>query len=649
MAADADRRRLLLAGDAEGNLVKLYSQVETQQKKVGQFDALLAVGAFLPATGDAGKETAAMLAEYVSGARKAPIDTFFIDSKSATFLQVAPDGKQLCERINFLGGCGLVEIKDLTIAFLSGSHDPEIYKSDEANEDGPLFVGSAYTQRAVKRILKLAKERGSVVDILLTAEWPMGLEERLDEADKPTDPDGKPIDWLKISSRPVAELCSALEPRYHIFGTGDIFYQRAPFQTKDAGHVCRCIGLGRVITKGKGRAAFHGLALSPATTMPETALKQRPANTTPSPFQINSSPAGEQATKRDASALADEDPPAQEDTVFLSKLPANIEEKRLAAAFKHVGKVESVRLAREEGEGSACKGFGWVQFSSPDEAQAACDLSELLECGGRKIAICISRPKARADGTTAGPRKKKREIQIVIEPHSECWFCLVNPKVEKHMIVTAATDVYVATARGPINPYHLMVLPVKHAPCFAACPPELQQAMHVQVHALRKMFADAGQECLVWERWIPMGVSAANHMQIQVLPLDQTKAREAKEALEFVTRRQLQGATLKRASSHSDILDHMQDDATTPYVYFELPGDLTAKGRQIERYFYAAPPGGNGPRIPVNFGRQVACHLLGCDDKVDWRSCQDTKEGETKLCKTLRELFKPFQAKSKSA
>merc|ERR1719265_829600 len=99
----------------------------------------------------------------------------------------------------------------------------------------------------------------------------------------------------------------------------------------------------------------------------------------------------------------------------------------------------------------------------------------------------MSRPKA-----GSGPRKK-REIQIVIEPHNDCWFCLVNPKVEKHMIVSATTEVYVATARGPINPSHVLVLPVKHAPCFAACPPELQEVLQAHVNAIRKMFKDAGQ------------------------------------------------------------------------------------------------------------------------------------------------------------
>lgn len=641
-----ERRRLLLVGDVEGGLAKLYSQVETQQKKVGAFNALFAVGAFLPALGDS--ESGAVLAEFVSGTRKVPIETFFIDSRSAAFLQAAPEGKQLCEKIHFLGGLGVRELHGLRVAYLSGCYDGATY-AKPAEEGGACFVGSAYTATAVKRLIKLAQAEEAPIDVLLTAEWPRGMEERVEEAERPKDPDGHEIDWAKISSPAVAELCVALEPRYHIFGGADLFYQRAPFQTKDAGHVCRCIALGKVASKGKARTAFHGLSLSPAAAMPETALKQRPANTTPNPFAAPVVAGGgadgegdEKGTKRDAAAMEEEDP-IEPDTVFLGRLPPNIEEKRIQAAFKHVGKIERVHLAREAGEGTACKGFGWVTFSTPEEAEAAVEMDGMLECGGRMITISISRPKARADG---GPRKKKREIQIVVEPHADCWFCLVNPKVEKHMIVTATTEVYIATARGPVNPYHVQILPVKHAPCFAACPPDLQQALQVQLVALRKMFADAGQECLVWERWIPMGMSSANHMQVQVLPIDKSRCgSEARGALEAAAKQHLAGATFKKVSAHTDVVDNLNDDPTTPYIYFEIPGDLSARGRVTERFLYAALPG--KPRIPINFGRQVACHLLGCEDKVDWRQCQDSKEGEKKLAVTLRELFKPFQVKGK--
>jgi len=649
-AADdaASRRRILLAGDAEGNLVKLFNQVGNQQKRGGKFDALLSVGAFLPGMGEGAKEAAAALAQYVSGKEKVPINTYFIESRSAAMLQACPDGKTLCENLHFLGGFGVREIEGLTVAYLSGRYDEKVYSSQDAGAAGPAFVGTSYTRQAINGLLKLARKPGAAgIDVLLTAEWPTNIEDKLEEVERPKHPEGLPFDFKEVSSPVIAELCAALEPRYHVFGIADIFYQRAPFQTLKSGHVSRCIALGKVGSKGKGRMWVHALSLSPAASMTDAAKMMRPANTSACPFiekpkLPEGDGAGVKRSAEDMDGVLGEDtlPPPIPNEIFIGRLPPNINEDRIKKALKHCGTIERIHLAREEGPDGTkpCKGFGWVTFSTPDEAEAACDLNDLLECGNRKLSIQISRPKA------GGPPRKKREVQIVIEPHAECWFCLVNPKVEKHMIVCATTEVYVATARGPITPMSVLVLPVKHAPSYAACPPELQEVLSSHVAAIRQMCRKTKQECIVFERWLPFGMSANNHMQIQVIPIETARAGAAREALEASVRRHLAGAVLRRVQSHAEVVDHLDDDTTTPYVYFEVPGDNTAKGRQIERYVYAAPKA--GPRIPLNFGRMVACELLKCEDKVDWRQCQEDKDSESKLTRVFREAFKPYQPKA---
>merc|ERR1719350_942465 len=154
--------------------------------------------------------------------------------------------------------------------------------------------------------------------------------------------------------------------------------------------------------------------------MPEAARLQRPDNTTPCPFVKATASdlaptlkrlASEMEAPAPGAAPLDEGPKEVPNQVFLGRLPAQINEKRLEAALKHVGKIERIFLARDEaGEGRPCKGFGWVTFSTPEEAKAACELSEMLECGNRTITIAISCPRPRADGSLPG---KRREVQIV--------------------------------------------------------------------------------------------------------------------------------------------------------------------------------------------------------------------------------------------
>lgn len=647
----ADKRRVLLCGDTEGSLVKLFSQVQGQQKRVGAFDVLFAVGAFLPPIG--APSAAEGLKEYVTGARKAPIDTYFIESQSAAMISAAAEGKQMCDRVHFLGGFGIRCVAGLRVAFLSGRYDPTVYSGAVRGAPGPAFVGKAYTPQAIDGLIALARENAEPIDVLLTAEWPLGLEGKMDPADAPKCPDNEPLNWQEMASPAVAELVTALEPRYHACATGNFFYARPPFQTQRSGHVCRVIALGKVGSKGKERLWIKGLALSPAKTMTQEVLKHRPDDTTPCPFVSAARGAadGNRGVKRCADdmiggAIDGEDGDGTtlcDDQVYLQGLPTNIDEKRLQKALKHVGEITRLHLAREDGDGRPCKGFGWVTFSSPEEAQAACDLSGMLECGGRQIKISLARSRAKSGGPGG-----KREVKIMIEPHQDCWFCLVNPKVERHMIVSATSEVYVATARGPVMPSHVLVLPVKHAPCYLACPPELQDAFQSHVQALRAMWDDAGHDLFIWERWIPMSVSAANHMQIQIVPIDRSVAGRARDALQECFKRSMPKAALTRIASHKEVSQHVGDDPETPYVYFEIPGDNSAKGRVVERYVYAGVDG-EGPRIPIDLGRRVACHLLGLEDRVDWRGCTDDKDVEKDLAATFRKQFIPFQpSKNKS-
>merc|ERR1712228_1006099 len=135
-------------------------------------------------------------------------------------------------------------------------------------------------------------------------------------------------------------------------------------------------------------------------------------------------------------------------------------------------------------------------------------------------------------------------------------------------------------------------------------------------------------------------------MQIQVVPVESKHAGAALDALKRLTQAHLGGGPLQRVFSHREVVEHLNDDSTTPYLYFECPGDATAKGRVVEKYVYS----GVNPntRIPMNFGRDWACTLLDLKDKLDWRQCQDDRQTEERLAKRFREEFLPFEPMKKA-
>lgn len=274
LAQAARPRKVLVCGDARGGLAKLAATVEAQASKVGAFDLVLCVGSFFAEA--AGVDEAA--AAFLRGESRLPTRVHFIDT-GAALLHASPGGRQLCENLHFLGGYGIREVCGLRVAFLSGVYDPTRY--DRSDVD---FVGGAFTRRAVSELMRVASEEKHGVDILLTSGWPADLDLKVgDESLRPAVL-GDGAHWRLSAAPPLADLCFALEPRYHVFGAADLFYQRPPFQVPRLEHVCRCIGLGSVGGAGKQRKWLHALSLSPMRYMKKDDLRLLPTNTTPNPF-----------------------------------------------------------------------------------------------------------------------------------------------------------------------------------------------------------------------------------------------------------------------------------------------------------------------------------------------------------------------------
>ena len=94
-----------------------------------------------------------------------PLPCYFIDSSPA-LLAASEEGKEICENITFLGGCGVKMVEGIKIAYLSGVYSESTYEIKDIDDH---FVAKHYTKKAVE---KLSKEAKDGVDLLVTQEWP---------------------------------------------------------------------------------------------------------------------------------------------------------------------------------------------------------------------------------------------------------------------------------------------------------------------------------------------------------------------------------------------------------------------------------------------------------------------------------------------
>lgn len=79
-------------------------------------------------------------------------------------------------------------------------------------------------------------------------------------------------------------------------------------------------------------------------------------------------------------------------TVFVGRLSWGIDDARLAQEFSEVGQVHSSKVIKDRATGRS-KGFGYVEFGNPEDAQKALALSG-REVEGFNINVDISHPRA---------------------------------------------------------------------------------------------------------------------------------------------------------------------------------------------------------------------------------------------------------------
>jgi RNA recognition motif-containing protein len=78
--------------------------------------------------------------------------------------------------------------------------------------------------------------------------------------------------------------------------------------------------------------------------------------------------------------------------LFVGGIPFSMTEDELNELFAAFGTVESAVIINDKFSGRS-KGFGFVEMSSDDEAQAAIKSLHDSEVGGRKITVNEARPQ----------------------------------------------------------------------------------------------------------------------------------------------------------------------------------------------------------------------------------------------------------------
>ncbi|RPD66453.1 nuclear protein [Lentinus tigrinus ALCF2SS1-7] len=653
--------KVLTVGSAVGSIRDLFTKIKSIDDKHGKFDLVLCLGDFFGPPKDAAEayEEDHEVMQLLEGRLEAPVECYIMQGEyplpAPVIEKFAKTGGALSKNVFLLHKSGvLTTAQGIRIACLAGVYDSSLY----ASEDVHGFASPHFTSKTVEKLLantmttskpkqqnytSLASIHSSTtssqhVDILISNAWPSGIT-HFSSAPLPIP------ELASIGVEPVAEVVRKTKPRYHFASGGGHpprFWEREPYTwDEDNGRVSRFVSLGAFggeQPSGKKPRWFYAFSIAPLS--PTSEPQPKPANATQNPF-LHRPPkrpldtGTQQPGKRSRTDGPEGKPPSgykckicESPDHFLTDCPER--EK------PHEGYI--CRICNEPGhfirDCPVKNAVGDTGGKKPREGYVcrACgsELHYIQDC-----------PVANQTGT--GGRQGKRGPPKEIAP-DECWFCLSNPNLAKHLIVSIGSECYVTLPKGQIIPTHqganhpnaprvpggghVLIVPITHYPTYLSIPPDLAEPIVDETEkykaALRAMYAKHGAAAVCFE--VGRMSAKGGHAHVQVVPIP----NKLKNAVE----------------------DAFNEEARALNVTFEDDPDEALRACAGGRggYFRVDLPDGrkmvhlmrdHGP-FSIQFGRQVLVSILGMADRFDWKACTQSEEEDKEDVAVFKAAFAPF-------
>ncbi|GAO49712.1 hypothetical protein SAICODRAFT_10313 [Saitoella complicata NRRL Y-17804] len=595
--------KVLLLGSPEGNIQQAFAKAAIIQTKQA-FDVCIVTGDLF--NGQNEDQVDALL----RGDIKVPITTYMTLGKHAlpsTIVEkVQRDHGEICENLFLLGRAGsLTTAEGLKMTFLGGAYDVDAYNAtvEGADEYSPYF-----THADVEKLCSASKPD---CDILITYEWPESVRQ-FSKQDLARDVKGVP---------PVAQLATAVRPRYHFVGSqGNLFYEREPYRNikradEEADpHVARFISLGNVGNPEKIKW-FYGFNIVPnQTPQPE------PATTTAYPYtEVNTKKRGLETVTTGSNGFfwsPDESEPkrARREEDGAKREPP---ESYVCARCSIKGHwIRDCDTLPENYVCKICKQTGHLNKNCPERDESAPKKPrrgykcKICGSGDHYIGDCPEKGKLSAD---RGPR---------INPDS-CFFCLSNPRIEKHLIVSIGIETYVALAKGPLMtsktnaklevPAHALIIPIAHQATLVHSPDTIAE-MGKYREAIKAMYAEHDCVPVTFE----VSRSSGVHAHWQIIPIPKEKADEVGPKFMELAERE-----------SYELSERALQEGEENFFRVMLPND-TELVHAINK------------RFDLQFGRRVIGELLGISERAEWKACVQSEEEEKEDAQGFKKLFASY-------
>ncbi|KAF7440558.1 hypothetical protein PC9H_000904 [Pleurotus ostreatus] len=667
--------KILTVGSAVGALRDLFSKVKGINAKHGPFDFVLCAGDFFgpPSTDNTSGDD--QITQLLDGKLEVPLECYIMQGEyplpDNVIQKFAQTGGELCKNVFLLSKSGILTTPHgLRIACLGGVYETSVFASAEA---APGFASPFFSKQTTEKLLantmtnsasskpqnytSLAAIRSQsaptqLVDILMTNAWPSSI------AHFSSVPLPSP-DLPAHSAPPLDEVIRNIKPRYHFAAKGGqppVFWEREPYTwDRDSDRVSRFVSLGAFggeVTTGKKPRWFYAFSISPASA--DTANAVKPPNSTKNPFTEY---IFQSSTKRPIEGNG-------ENFIFGSVQHPNKRNRMGDPSGKPPPGYKCKRCESTEHFINDCpervkppEGYICRICNEPGHLVRDCPTKHAVgDTGGRKpregyvCRACGSEGHYIDDCPVAnqrhpqGDRRGKRGPPKEIGP-DECWFCLSNPSVAKHLIVSIGMECYVTLPKGQIIPTqssadhvdvpgggHVLIIPIAHYPTFTTIPPDLAPPVLEETEryktALRAFYAKHRSAAVFFE--VGRLSMKGGHAHVQAVPIPEKMKEDVKTT--FLEQGRMQGIDFEE-----DPVAAMESCQNGRGSYFKV--ELPDGGTMVHLLKDHVP-------FSIQFGRQVLTTLLNMPERLDWKECVLSQEEDTADATAFKAAFAVFDPSS---
>ncbi|KAH7107608.1 CwfJ C-terminus 1-domain-containing protein-like protein [Auriculariales sp. MPI-PUGE-AT-0066] len=571
-------------------------------------------------------------------------------------LQESASGvSEICPNVSVFAKTAAATVAgNLRIAVCGGKYDATKFKSDDADDQSPLL-----NSKAVDRLLSNPSIPLEGVDILLTHLWPISISQHSVTAPAL-------VEYISNTAPPLDEVVRRARPRYHFAASGkpSRFWEREPFAWDSSlTRSTRFIGLGSFGEQeqpGTKKARwFYAFSIASGA---QAAVASK---TTQNPFsqsQPNSQPRSA-PTKRTLEQL---DQPSNDNFIWdmgnappppkrtrieqgqgESKRPPEGYKCRICESDAHFIKDCPDKPAK----GSVPEGYVCKICQGTDHLIRDCPTKlETGDTGGKKprpgyvCRACGSQQHLFEDCQVANQGRTERDQRPrgqrgppkEIAP-DECWFCLSNPRVTKHLITAIGSECYVTLPKGQIpdttsnaSPVpgggHVLIVPIAHYPTISSAPQDVALPIITEMEryksALRSFYAAYGCVPVIFE--VSRLTGKGGHIHLQVVPVPKDVGPKVEDF--FRSEGERSGVNFEE-----NAVEALEEARNSQENYFRV--DLPDGKFMLHRLRQA---------FNLQFPRAVIATLLGRPERVDWRACAQTDDQERADAQAFKKAFAQF-------